>query len=378
MFAFIDESGNTGPNLFDAAQPGFYSAAVMSKRDIDPEFSCRFARLAAGAGVPSLHAAQMGASALDAVLPDIQAMIASEEIRFFLGVINKRDLVLIKLADTLLDNFENRAVPWHVYNVRKMRLLTVLKLSAVADEASLKKFWATLMQHNAARAQSEFSACLEGLDARVHLLPDARSREIIGNAIRWALEHPGALTVHAQRSARLGHLPHLVVFPSVLHAIQKQSEAWNLPVTEIRHDRESLVATALENWHELISQAPVTTLKWVDMEYPVGAAPGSQFKIVSSKTSAGVQLADIILWLVRRASETGNLSEAGEAFLDQVLHESHPFELSLNAINASLEMELAPIMSMPMSEAQLDEGRKLLAEIESRRRDALADYERDK
>ncbi len=375
MFAYIDESGNTGPNLFDPNQPGFYSAAVLSKRDIDLDYAAEFSRLAAVAGAPSLHAAEMGAAALDRVLPSLQQMVKRDGIRFFTGIINKRDLVLIKLADTLLDSHDNRAVPWQTYNFRTLRLILVLELSRVADEECLRIFWNALMAKSEARAEEGFVACLRRMEPRVALVPDLRSRELIGNAVRWALEHPSAISVHSKRSQRLGHLPHLVVFPVILHAIQSQSERWKLPVTEIRHDQESLVATALRDWHELISQAPVTTLKWVDFELPVGGAPGSGFKIVSSKNSAGVQLADVVLWLIRRAAETGNLSDAGEEFLAQVLGGAHPFELSLNGINNSLESELGPIMSAPMSEAQLDKGRELLADMEAKRQKAVADFE---
>jgi hypothetical protein len=174
---------------------------------------------------------------------------------------------------------------------------------------------------------------------------------------------------------RLGHLPHLVVFPSALNAIQRQSEYWHLPVTEIRHDQESLVATALKNWHELISHSPVTKLEWVGTTYPIGGAPGSKFKIVSSKQSAGVQLADIVLWLLRREKEGGVIGMAGQTFLARVRRNGEPFELSLRGMEISLAAELGPIMAMPMPQAQLDEGKNLLVEIEARRQKAVTEYE---
>lgn len=378
MFAFIDESGNTGPNLFDSAQPHFYSAAVISRQDLDLTLTAEFRKLAKGIGFASLHAAEIGARGLDLIIPEIQRLIDRDEVCFFFGTIRKPDLVLMKLADTLLDSAENRAVPRHIYNIRAMRLATVLHLSLVTDEDSLKTFWKALMEPNSARAEHVFLTCLGMLNARLDLVADIRARQIIGDAIRWAMKHPEAITVHAHRSARLGHLPHLVVFPSIINAIQQQSEAWKQPVTEIRHDQESLVATALRNWHELISQAPVTTLKWIDMEYPVGGAPGSRFTIVSSKTSAGIQLADVVLWLLRRWNEGGGLSAVSGAFLARLRHSSVPFELSLEGINNILEHEVSSIMAMPMSEDQLDEGRNLIGEMEARRQAAIAAFERDK
>ena len=31
LFAFVDETGNTGHNLFDEAQPNFFTAALITK-----------------------------------------------------------------------------------------------------------------------------------------------------------------------------------------------------------------------------------------------------------------------------------------------------------------------------------------------------------
>lgn len=378
MFAFIDESGNTGPNLFDPDQPVFYSVAVISKRDLDIDYAPEFSRLAQSCGASSLHAAELGIAALERILPEIQRMIKRDNVRFFLGEITKRDLVLTKLADTLLDAHENRAVPWHVYNVRALRLLNVVKLSVVANEPSLKGFWCALMDKNPSHAQQAFVRCLQDMQTRLHEIPDARSRQIIGDAIQWAIAQPEAISVHSQRSARLGHLPHLVVFPSVLDAIQRQSEYWHRPVEEIRHDQESLVATALKNLHMLISNAPVTKFEWIDMTIPVGGAPGSKFKIVCSRQSAGVQLADIVLWLLRREKEHGKIGQAGKDFLKRVRRNGEPFELSLRGMEASLEVELMPIMSMPMPQSQLDEGKRVLVEIEQKRKAAMMDFENER
>src|SRR5258706_1295238 len=305
MFAFIDESGNTGPNLFDPEQPVFYSVAVISKRDLDIEYAADFLRLANSCGASTLHAAELGVAGLEKVLPEIQRMVKRDTIRFFVGEINKRDLVLTKLTDTILDSHENRAVPWHIYNVRMLRLLNVFKLSVVVNKSNLMLFWDALMEVNSIRAQQKFVDSLRSMEANVCNIPDARSREVIGDSIRWAIEHPEAISVYSAKPVRLGHLPHLVVFTPALHAIQKQSEYWSSPVTEIRHDRESLVADALRKRHELLSHAPVKTIEWMDTSYPIGAAPDSKFRIVSSAQSAGVQLADIVLWLIRREGEGG-------------------------------------------------------------------------
>jgi hypothetical protein len=102
--------------------------------------------------------------------------------------------------------------------------------------------------------------------------------------------------------------------------------------------------------------------------YPIGAVPDSKFKIVSSKQSAGIQLADIVLWLIRRENEGSNIGIAGKDFLKRVRRNGEPFELSLRGMDLALKMELLPIMRMKMPEAQLADAHNLLAEIEERRK----------
>ena len=60
MYAFIDESGNTGFNLFDPAQPYFFNAAMSSPTDFDDVFRTRVQRIARSAGTEYLHASEMG------------------------------------------------------------------------------------------------------------------------------------------------------------------------------------------------------------------------------------------------------------------------------------------------------------------------------
>ena len=60
MHAYIDESGNTGFNLFDPAQPYFLNVAMSSPVDFDKIFQERVKHIAHSAGVEYLHASEMG------------------------------------------------------------------------------------------------------------------------------------------------------------------------------------------------------------------------------------------------------------------------------------------------------------------------------
>lgn len=60
MYAHIDETGNTGQNLFDDRQPVFYSATLMTREDFDVQHSGSMQVIAQSIGAEELHASQMG------------------------------------------------------------------------------------------------------------------------------------------------------------------------------------------------------------------------------------------------------------------------------------------------------------------------------
>lgn len=378
MYAFIDESGNTGPNMFDPAQPVFYSVAVISRFDLDSQYGPIFRRMAAEVGQDSLHANMVGHSRLDPLLPQIQKMVKRDGVRFFIGRIVKRDLVLTKLADTLFDPGENQAVPWHVYNIRFLRLLNVLKLSLVASESVLRTFWEAILNTHPADSEKLFASAVSEMIGNLGRIPDDRSRSVIGDALRWAAKHPETVTVFSSRSLRLNHLPHLVVFPPALHSIERQSKFWSRKVIEIRHDRESLVIAAVRNLHEIISQAPRTEIKWIDQTIPIGAVPDSRFKQVSSEESAGIQLGDLALWLLQQQQRQKPLSSSALSFLQRVIRNAELYELSLSGIEETLSAEFAKVSAHPFDSDSLNSATALLAEVESRRMDAMRKYELQK
>ena len=67
MYAYIDESGNTGSNLFDLAQPYFLTVAMSSAMDFGDVFRSRVERMANRIGTDHLHASAIGVDGVDGV-----------------------------------------------------------------------------------------------------------------------------------------------------------------------------------------------------------------------------------------------------------------------------------------------------------------------
>lgn len=175
MFAYIDESGNSGKNLFDPAQPVFMTAALMTRRNFDLFHEKKFRELASRFGKTALHANELGVGRLEEIAGDLLQPILDEKARFFISSIDKTYLATSKLVDTLFDSFENKAVPWSAYNLRILRIMLVFKMGYILTDEVMFEFWDALMQKKEARTYELFVSSLTKLRNNVPQLPDARS-----------------------------------------------------------------------------------------------------------------------------------------------------------------------------------------------------------
>src|SRR5262249_17998206 len=148
MYAYIDETGNTGENVFDPHQPVFMTAALITKTNFDILFSKKVFSLAKTIGEDAIHANIIGLEKVESIALHLLRIIKLSEACFAISRIVKSHHVATKMVDTIFDAGENLAVPWHVYNYRILRYLFVCKISYLLDEELLRSFWACLMERN--------------------------------------------------------------------------------------------------------------------------------------------------------------------------------------------------------------------------------------
>ncbi len=247
MFAYIDDTGNSGAKLLDEAQRLFVTAALMTRSDFDRRFAREIGAIAQRLGVDELHASLLGMGRLEEVARDLLAVIRKAGPAFFLARVEKRHVLASKIVDTIFDSHENKAVAWHVYNLRPLRLMLVFKIAAVLDDALAQMFWDALPDPNGGRALKAMTDFCSALRKRVDLVEDARSREIIAGGLDWAVRNPEALEfIHSSKIGRKGHLPNMVGFGNLLGGIEGQSNVWQRPVEVIKHDRRHEFEAALK------------------------------------------------------------------------------------------------------------------------------------
>lgn len=380
MFAYIDETGNSGKNLFDPEQPVFMTAAVMTRRNFDLFHTKNFQALAAGFGDTSLHANKLGLGRIEQIAETLLEIVASEKTRFFISSIDKNYLATSKLVDTLFDPFENKAVPWHVYNLRVMRIMLVFKAGYILNEDIMFQFWDGLMQKNEKRAYEYFTESLKKLREQVPGLPDARSRELFIDAIDWALKYPEEIYVHSSGvEARNGHLSNMAVFPELLGGIEQQSQLWQSKVHQIKHDRQSEFEKTLKEWHERHKNASAKPIHLPGKEkYVMRRVEGSKLIVSNSNDSPGIQVADIMMWLFKKLREGHRLPQNCARLMHYVLKYGYMVDLSFEGVSRQLSGTMKELEEVEMTDERIKFAQNTLDEIEQNRKKAMLELEEKK
>jgi hypothetical protein len=376
LYAYIDETGNTGARLLDAQQPLFITAALLTRRDFDARFGDEVRAIAASIGVDELHANQLGVGGLEGIASAMLKVIRKAGPTFFLARVEKRYVLASKIFDTIFDSHENKAVAWHIYNMRPLRLALVFKIAELLDDELSERFWDALMEKGQDRAWAKMAEFCGALRARVHLIRDKRSRDIVSEALDWAIANPEALEfVHQDKVTRKGHLPNMVGFGNLLAGIERQSNVWARPVEVLKHDRQHEFAEALKVWHDMFSNALPDVV-----ELPLGEKMvlrkvfGSRLEISSAQESAGIQVIDVILWLFARSLRDPDLPPNCQALLNYVYSRGAQDDFSFAGVGAATEAMIEGLEDVPMSQDTLERGRALQEFSEERRRRAMADY----
>jgi len=299
MYAYIDETGNAG--IFDSDQPIFITAALMTKTNFDLLHAQDLKIIASKISESELHANELEAEKVEQIAEDLLKLFKKCDASFFISRVEKKYLIVTKFIDTLFDPSENKAVPPHIYHLRGSRLFLTYKIAINLNENIAKKFWLSLMEKKAAKAQEMFLESLFDLEQDILNISDNGLKQLVNDAIQWVRQNPESISIYSAKSVKLGHLPNMVGFSNLLNGIEKRSEKWKRKVAEIVHDRQSQFATTLVEWHGIHKNFPADVISWMGEERKLRCVEGSNFRISASADSSGIQAIDIVIWLYKRS-----------------------------------------------------------------------------
>ncbi|VWD46783.1 hypothetical protein BCO18175_07303 [Burkholderia contaminans] len=375
MYFYVDESGHTGPNLFDPEQPMLYYGVVSSSRNVDLLAADRLQRLRRRAGVSRLHAAELGNGGLVPLIPDLVKLQQILQLRFDLYRVAKPDHAIICFFDQVFDQGMNPAMTWSGYWT-PVRYILLLKLATLFDEMLAKRAWQARIEIDDAKAERELASVCDELRGRVVRLPDARSRQLISDTLEWASKNAPELYYNTKtKKDRLQITPNIIGFQCVMHGIAMRIKKHGRKELRITVDQQSQFNKAQKTLSELF--ASMREVPWLTgpglPKMDLTGMPTTPITFASSADSAGLELVDIYLWVFKRVMERKEVAPELYALVRTQLRRGRTDEISLNALGARWSRwfdELPEVAEL--TEEQMAKGRELLAIDESRRLRAVS------
>lgn len=371
MHFYIDESGHTGPNLFDPAQPMLYYGVLSSKVNVDVLAEDRLKRLRTQLGVTRLHAAELGNGRLVQVVDQLCDLQSKLDLRFDMYRVAKPDHAVISFFDQVFDAGMNPAVTWTGYWT-PLRYILLGMLASLFDERLAALAWTARLELNDEKSEAMLVHVCQELAERTPSLPDARSTELITDALTWAAANPAKLSYNANtKKDRLSIMPNIIGFQSVMLGIAARLNKAERKASRIIVDQQSQFNKAQRTLADFYAAA--RSIKFASgpglPEISFKGMPTIPIEFSSSGKSPGLELADVYLWIFRRAMEQDELAPELYSLVKPQLHRGRTDEISLNAM---MERWSEYFENIPEpTDKMLEDGRTLIAFDEARRRKAI-------
>ncbi|WP_029058687.1 DUF3800 domain-containing protein [Stappia stellulata] len=371
MYCFVDESGNTGSNLFDDNQPTLYYGVITCKVNLDVVAEPMLRGLRRKLGVDRLHANELGVARLSEVASTIAKFSTERDVRFSLYKVSKPDHAVISFFDQVFDSGINKAITWQHYWT-PLRYALLFKVAHLFDRATAEKAWAARQERHPARCAELLKEICATLLERVSWLPDQRSRELVSGGLKWAAANPFEIDYGvSNKDSALQISPNLVGFQQVLQSVAEQAARQSRKVRAITVDRQTQFNRAQLELSEIYQKMrghkgdmgpgmPSFDMSNMPEVSPI-FRPGDE--------SAGLELVDVTLWIAKRWAEEKPLSPELAGLFNLQAKRGRTDEVSFEG----LDRRWRHLNELPMPDGPLPgEMQDLIRKWEEERLDAIS------
>jgi hypothetical protein len=318
VFFYVDESGNSGNNLFDPGQPVLSYGVLSCGRDVDEEAVEAFASMLTKISQPTLHANELKFEGLRPVATDLLSLHERLRLGFDFFFIEKRAYALVSFFNAVFDQGVNHAVPL-VWYWTPLRFALIALLHNLLDEPMLREAWDLCVLPHKSKEKAEgrivelLKRCLARLDGSKM---QAKPRDIIRDAFLFGIRNPLSLDFGAYSQKAFS--PNAVGFQLVLSGIARRSKLTGCSASKIIVDRQNQFNSAQLDAYSIQSKKaewfrenpedrkeycahPFFIGAQDDLETLISHFPQERVSVSDSRDSIGLQLADTFLWLTNRA-----------------------------------------------------------------------------
>jgi hypothetical protein len=323
MFFHVDESGNTGNNLFDSNQPKLSYGLLYSAKNVDAIGANIHTRILERLKIDSIHASVLGVDKLTQIADLLLLLQEKMKFEFDYYFIEKQSFALVLFFDAVFDAGINEAVKWDMYWT-PLRYPIIYQLSTLFDEALLKEAWELSTNRNIEKHSHRIVLLLNELLVRTEkTITDARFKEIISDGLKFGIANPLGLDLGTPDSKLVS--PNAIGFQFVVKAIaRKLQKKRKKKAKSIVVDRQNQFNPAQKETHDIqrrfsegLKQAtPEQRRQYTGQplyamfdESEVVMEPiQKEISISASYESIGLQIVDVYLWVVNRLLDKKPLS----------------------------------------------------------------------
>lgn len=316
MFFHIDETGNTGNDLFNKDQPRLGYGVLSSRMNVDAIGVDLHKRMLQTIKSTEFHAKDLRTSGIVKISDLLLKLQDKMSFDFDYYFIEKRTHARVLFFDAVFDAGLNPAVRWESYWT-PMRFVIIHKLAYILDEDLLRKSWSLCTDRNIDRREADIVELLTEIKARASNSGlDHRSIEIILDALSYGIKNPMELDFGYPDKKIVS--PNAVGFQFVVSALARRLRSKGLKdASSIIVDRQNEFNKAQIETHRvqgLIKQgmqhAPLKDrqailnhplYKHMDVDELLGRGyPAREIAVMDSSNSIGLQIVDIYLWMAQR------------------------------------------------------------------------------
>lgn len=349
VFFYIDETGNSGNNLFDQHQPVLSYGVLSSSLNVDVLGVEQHRRILRILGTGSLHANEIGCQGLVQAAGDLNELQRRFDFRFDYYFIHKPSFAVVTLFNAVFDAGINEAMKWDWYWT-PLRFPLLAALDYVLEEALLRESWRLcLIRHSdKEREAGNISALLAEILKRVYSSDiDKRMKEVISDALRFGIARPTEMDFGIFNQTTLA--PNSIGFQFVLGAIAHRQKKIRRKAMGITVDRQSQFNPAQHRTFEFHSKIAEYFKgkegerdRYLGHPFFEGARGGAmsmithfpekQLQVSSSGKSIGLQLTDTYLWLTSRVINGKEVPNELSPILHEIFSKGQLDGISLQAM----------------------------------------------
>lgn len=359
LHIYIDETGNTGNNLFDKNQRFFINGVLICDGDFNEKYGRFIKKLAERVNVQELHGNELGLGRIELIAEDVTRILAEEDIDLFFSIIDKVFLGKLKFFDIFFDSGINPKMLSHRYSIRILRLILAFKVTSLLDLENTKKFWKSFKKKDEETLKQVIDFVIE--KSRQYL--DRKSNEIVCECLSWARENLNEFENVLPDNYDVPNTASMSLLISFLNYRYKDEK---VKITEFVHDDQEQFRGYLKEVFDYIHLAlpnyePLSILP----EIIDKGVYKCNFKMDDSSRNFALQFVDVLLWFTKKTVfDKKAIDDYNLELFNLIIHKAGITHITQEQYENELTSDLLEIMSRPIDEENLIEAEEQIKKWE--------------